>query len=188
MYTSGEFDYLKKTNEELLSMGRSKLYYILVVVSIALGIIVAFWFMLVGSWYFRGEGYFSGGRYLSIFVIAWFYIRIIKEFLRSPINPNNTTSLFMIISVLVLALFYSKDTKVVSTDFPLIEDPSLFSFGGLSFIWILSIGTPTLLVLISNGNVFDQVIMLIADTLSAIAAFSTLFAKLPIRQKKLESQ
>ncbi|MCL1830805.1 MAG: hypothetical protein FWG21_05170 [Oscillospiraceae bacterium] len=181
MYSSGELNYLTKTNDELLSLGRSKLYYVLVLISIALGVFVAFWFMLVGSWYFRGEGHFSGGRYLSIFVVIWFYIRVIKDFLRFPINPNNTTSLYLIISVLCLSLFYSKYAKVISTDFPLIDDPSLFSFGGLAFIWMLSIGAPTIIVLISKHEM-DQVIVLVADTISAIAAFSTLFAKLSPKQ------
>lgn len=183
MYVSGEFSNFKKTNDELLNMGSSKLYYILLLATIALGIVVSFWFMLVGSWYFRGEGYFSGGRYLSIFVVLWFYIRVIKDFLKFPINPNNTTSLFLMISVLFLALFYSKYAKVISTDFPMLEDPSMFSFGGLAFIWIVAVAVPTIPIMISKGET-DQIIILCADTLSAIAAFSTLCAKLQIRQSK----
>ena len=183
MYMSGEITYLSRTSEELLNMGRSKLYYILVVASIVLGVFVAFWFLLVGSWYFRGEGHFAGGRYISILVIIWYYIRVIKDFLKFPINPNNTTSLFLLLSILSLALFYTKYTKVISIDFPLIEDPPLFGFGGLTFLWILGIGAPTMLILFTNREI-DQIVVMSADVMAAISALSSLYARLPKKRRR----
>ena len=183
LYTSGEISYIKRSSEELLSIGKSKLYYVLLLASIVLGVLAAFWFMLVGSWYFRGEGHFSGGRYLSIVVVVWFYVRIIKDFLEFPINPNNSTSLVLIISTLFLALFYSKFAKVISTDFPLIDDPSQFSYGGVAFIWVVAVAAPTIIVLIDKNRI-AQVVSTSADIISAIAALSTLFAKLPGRKQE----
>ena len=182
---SGEFGFILKANETLLAMGRNKLYYILLVIYILLGVFVALWFMLLGSWYLRGEGHFSGGRYTSVIVIIWFYVRVVKDFLEFPINPYNTTSLALIVSVLFLSLFYSKYSKVISTDFPLIDEPLLFSHGGLAFIWTIAVGAPTIIILLQKNEI-DRVLVLVADTISAVAALSALFAKLPRAVKPAE--
>jgi len=178
---SGEIMNIFMSSEELLLMGYSKLYYVLFVFSSVLGIFVAFWFMLVGSWHFRGEGHFAGGRFISIFVAVWYYTRVFKDFVRRPINPSNTNSLALLFSVMILAIFFTKFTKVVSIDFPMADEPSLFRFGIIAFLWVIGIGAPTALVLIDHQEI-NQLFMLAADFFAAISALTAVFARLPAKQ------
>ena len=179
---SGEIMNVFKSADELLMMGYSKLYYILFIFSSALGVFVAFWFMLVGSWHFRGEGHFAGGRFISIFVAVWYYTRVFKDFVRHPVNPSNINSLALLFSVLSLAIFFTKFTKVVAVDFPLADDPSLFRYGVIAFLWVVGVGAPTALVLIDQRE-FNQLFMLAADFFAAFSALTAVFARLPARQR-----
>ena len=180
LISNGEIQNVLKSNAELLRIGSSKLFYILLIISTALGVLVAFWHLLIGSWFFRGEGHFAGGRFISIFIAVWYYIRIINDFIRYPVNPNNTTSLALVFSVLILALFYTKFTKVVSTDFPLSEEPSLFCFGVISFLWVVGVGAPTAVILVQHNDT-SQLLMLAADVFASLAALGCLYARLPAK-------
>lgn len=187
LFSSGEIDYLFQPANVLIGAGISKIYYIFAILSALLGLVAAFWLMLVGAWHFRGTGHFAGGRFLSIFVALWFYVRVIRDFVRHPINPNNTTSLVMIFSVLMLALFYTKYCKVVSVDFPLGEEPALFSFGVMAFLWVVGFGLPTVIVYFESGD-WNGLIALIADVFAAVAALSALYAQLPAKKEQLEEK
>ena len=178
LISSGEINNVLMSKQELVKIGSSRLYYILLLTSIVLSVFVAFWHMLVGSWYFRGEGHFAGGRFISIFVAVWYYIRVINDFIRFPINPSNTTSLALIFSVLILSLFYTKFTKVVSVDFPMNEDPPLFCFGLAAFLWVAGIGAPTAVIIFSHGEPM-QLFIIAADFFAAVAALFSLFARVP---------
>ncbi len=179
---SGEIANLFKTNAELLNIGLNKLYYILLVASSLLGVFSAFWFMLVGAWHIRGEGHFAGGRFISVFVAIWYYARVIMDFIRHPVNPNNTTSVVLLFSVLLLALFYTKYTKVVSIDFPLIEDPPLFVFGIAAFLWMIGLGAPTGMILVERGDTY-KLLQLIGDGMAALSAMAAIYARLPQKEK-----
>ena len=183
IFSSKEGLLLKKSSEELQHMGISKFYYIVLLGSAVVGVYVAFWMMLVGSWHFRGEGYFSLGRLGSVFVIFWYYLRIMKDFLKFPVNPNNTNSVALLISVLALAVFYTKLAKSISIDFPLADEPSLFSTGAIAFLLVVGIGTPTAVIFMKDGMI-DQVLVMCADFFAAVAALCSIYARLPAKERK----
>jgi len=183
VFSSEEGFLLKKSSEELMHMGISKFYYIVFFASAIFGVYVAFWMMIVGSWHFRGEGYFSLGRFGSVFVVFWYYLRIMKDFLKFPVNPNNTTSIAILISVLALAVFYTKLAKSISVDFPLSDEPSLFSTGAVAFLLVVGIGTPTVVVFAGN-EMIDNILAICADFFAAVAALCTIYARLPAKEKK----
>jgi len=182
LIASGDIVNVLRSSDELLSMNLSKLYYTLHIFTSAFGIFIAFWYMLVGCWYFRGEGHFAGGRYISVFVAVWYYARVFKDFVRHPINPNNTNSLALLFSVMALAMFFTKYTKVVAVDFPLADEPLLFRYGIIAFIWVAGVGFPTALILAEQRD-YNQLFVVIADLFAAFSALSAVFARLPARQR-----
>ena len=158
----------------------ARLYFWLLLVSAVQGIFVAFWFMLVGAWYFRGTGRFAGGRFMSVFVALWYYLRVMKDFVRQPVNPKNTTALVMIFGILILSLFYTKYAKAVSVDFPVREQPTLVAFGVMSFLWVFGLGAPTALIIVETGDI-SEILVLAADVFAAIAALAAVYASLPAK-------
>ena len=186
MVSGRDLSDIMKNGGELFRAGDGGLYYILLVASAALGIFVAFWFMLVGIWYFRGEGYFAGGSFISVLVAVWYYTRVIKDFIRNPVNPNNTTALALLFSVLILAVFYTKLSKAVSVDILSSEEPLLAGAGAAAFLWVLGIGVPTAVILVNTRD-YIGLLALVADAFAAVAALSVVFVRLPVRRTVMVS-
>ncbi len=69
-----------------------------------LGILAAVWFFVAAYYYFKGKALF--GRYFSVAVILWFCFRALSEFVRAPINANNSVALVSLASELILAAFF----------------------------------------------------------------------------------
>lgn len=136
------FSLLFASKQQLLSRGYANGYFKYDLLLCLIGFLAALWFVFSAAWFAKGRGRFLGGRFYSVIVILWLFMRVVRLFFNRSINQHNTLAVAATFAVVVLAVFFTKYAKFTSLDFPKSDLPGLLCWGIVSFLIVVGVNAP----------------------------------------------
>lgn len=134
-----------------------------------LGILAAVWFFAAAYYYFKGKALF--GRYLSVAVILWYCFRALTEFVRAPINANNSVVLVSLASELILAALFLAFGRYLSLEKGRVEfAQKTVSLSLLALVFVFGVGGATVVTYLKAGETSGAILAL-TDAFAALGGF-----------------
>jgi hypothetical protein len=167
----------------ILPLGRAITY-----ICCLLGVAAAVWFILAARWLTNDRQAF--GRFVTIAVILWYCFRALTEFVRAPINANNSVVLVSLASELIMASFFLALGRYLSLE----GDKADFAKKTLTLafpalLFVAGVGGATLITYIKAGETANAALAA-ADALGAVGGYlaAATFIKKDDEEKAYEQQ